>query len=325
METPRSEEQLVIKRLDECTFRQAVELWNVGFSGYYSDMTTTLESFVPRLGRLSIRPELSVAAYLNGEPAGFVLIALKTVNGAKVAWNGGTGVNPAFRGRGIAKTLMREAAEILKAERVPKALLEVVQKNTGAIKAYESACFRIADGLIGARRDGSLPDDRSLLQPSETDDAGMVRANVASIRPERPPEYRAVPAKPYEIGKLPFYREAAWTSQWYNLSDGEGLIVLDGEGNPAAYALLRKRTKEDGTIDSITVYQCEADPSREDSGELQRWTLSAAFGPAELACKRTTDNLSMSNPETVKWLEEAGFETVYTQYLMIADFSGGQP
>jgi hypothetical protein len=34
-----------IRRLADCTFRQAVELWNLGFAGYYSDMSTTIEKF----------------------------------------------------------------------------------------------------------------------------------------------------------------------------------------------------------------------------------------------------------------------------------------
>jgi hypothetical protein len=47
--------------------------------------------------------------------------------------------------------------------------------------------------------------------------------------------------------------------------------------------------------------------------------MEAAFGPLDIDCVRQTDNLSMSDPAATEWLEEAGFETVYTQYLMIAE------
>lgn len=293
-----------IRRLADCTFREAVELWNIGFSGYYSDMTMSMEKYVARLGAYAIRPDLSVAAFVGGEPAGFVLVGLKTADGVPIAWNGGTGVSPNHRGKGIAKRLMREAVAAMKEAGARIALLEVVQKNAGAIAAYESAGFRIRDGLIGAKRSGAI----APAPPSEADNLAAGGYTVGSARPA-------------ELKHLPFFRhEAAWSGQWFNRLDDPGVVIRDAAGTAAAYALARRTfDEESGRLTGIALFQCAADPSRPDRRTLVRAAMEAAFGPLDTDCVRQTDNLSMSDPAATEWLEEAGFETVYTQYLMTAE------
>ncbi|MDF2718117.1 MAG: family N-acetyltransferase [Paenibacillus sp.] len=299
MESPERQ-NVEIRRLADCTFRQAVELWNLGFSGYYSDMSTTMEKFVPRLGRESIRPDLSIAVFVDGEPAGFVLVALKTVDGVGIAWNGGTGVSPNHRGKGLAKLLMREAVQTMKESGAAKGLLEVVQKNAGAIAAYESSGFRICDGLIGAKRTGAFSADN------------LPRGSIVSD------DFRIGRMKPHQLAKLPFFRhETAWSSAWYNQREAEGIVVTDKEDAVGAYALVRKSYADSGKLTGIALYQCAADPSRTDALPMLHTALAAAFGPFGEDCTRMTDNLSMADPALMEWLEAAGFETVYTQHLMI--------
>ncbi|MDF2721116.1 MAG: hypothetical protein K0Q59_791 [Paenibacillus sp.] len=286
-----------IKRLEDCTFKQAVELWNGGFSGYYSDMSTTMEKFVPRLGQESIRPDLSVAAFVDGQPAGFVLVAKKTVGGVDIAWNGGTGVSPQFRGKGLAKLLMQEAVKSMRESGAATGLLEVVQKNAGAIAAYKSAGFEIRDGLIGARASGPL--------------SGV---------PEASDSYRIETVKPHQLVHLPFFRhEAAWSSTWYNLRDADGIVVYDKSGAASAYAIARRSRDDSGKLTAASLYQCEADPAHSEHKELVASAMAAAFGPLAEPISRSTANLSMSDPAVVEWLEAAKFETQYTQYLMVVN------
>jgi len=289
--------------LADCTFNQAVELWNLGFSGYYSDMTTTLEKYVSRFGREGIRPDLSVAAFANGEPVGFVLVARRTVDGAELAWNGGTGVSPRYRGKGIAKLLMREAVKTMREGGARKGLLEVVQKNAGAIAVYESAGFRICDALIGAKLVGAVSE-------------AVREASLAG------PDYPVGQAKPHQLAKLPFFRhETAWSSAWFNNPDADGLVVFAKDGGAGAYAIVKKRYDGGGKLTGCTLLQCAADPSRPDRRELLRAALAEAFSPLEEHGVRATDNTSMSDPVLTEWLAEAGFDTVYTQFLMKADLS----
>ncbi len=65
-----------IRRLDSCTFGEALRLWNEGFAGYPFDMTLSLDAYLSRLAALGLSPELSLAAFVGGRPAGFVLNGL---------------------------------------------------------------------------------------------------------------------------------------------------------------------------------------------------------------------------------------------------------
>lgn len=296
------QDEVQIRRLADCTFREAVELWNVGFSGYYSNMEMTLDRFVARMGRESIRPELSVAAFIGGEPAGFVLVAHETVNGEGVVWNGGTGVNPKFRGKGLAKRIMSEASAAMRESGAKTALLEVVQKNAGAIAAYESAGFRIADGLIGAKRTGTIPAD-------------LPGADAANV-------YRFERVKPKRLSELAFYKQdTPWSGAWYKRGDSEGIVVSDRDGIPGAYALVRKRVEDDESKAVVTLYQCGVDRAHPEAEALLYAALAEAFevGASDAGWTRIVENVSTADPEVELWLTRAGFETLYTQYLMVSD------
>lgn len=291
-------------RLIDCTFAEALMLRNRGFEQYYSDMTTTMEGLIGSLHNNSIRPEHSVVAYADGKPVGFVFVGIKTVEGKKLAWNGGTGVFPEYRGRGIAKQMMIEVNRILKEEEVDRATLEVVTKNAHAIAAYEKGGFHIVDHLIGLTFADALP------QPFYS---GPL-----------PSGYEAVYGKPAEAKRLSFYREkVAWDGMWHNLKHGESLIIRDDAGNAAGYALFVRSFQENGELSSVDLRQCEVDPAREDQEQIFRMLLAEVYGPYEHACRRSASNLITSTKIDVQLLKEAGFETRYEQYLMILDKDSG--
>ncbi|MBP1988544.1 GNAT family N-acetyltransferase [Paenibacillus eucommiae] len=294
--------QVQIKSLSECTFNETLELWNNGFQGYYSDMTQSMPGIISHLGNASIHPGLSVAAFVEGKPAGFVLTGIKEVNGIKTAWNGGTGVSPEFRGMGIAKALMKEMVHKLREEGAHIATLEVVSKNVGAIAAYESGGFESVDGLTGMRHEGAF-------------------AEVPFRRKSSTP-YSYHTGKPNEVSGLSFYRDkAAWMTQWFNWNGGESILVYDSKGEAAAYVLLRRSYNDDGSVSSITISHCEANPQREDADEVVRFALARAFEPFNLSFVRATDNLSLSSTFAVEALVEAGFTQVYEQKLMMIDLA----
>ena len=167
------------------------------------------------------------------ENYGFVFVGIKTVEGKKLAWNGGTGVFPEYRGRGIAKQMMIEVSRILKEEEVDRATLEVVTKNAHAIAAYEKGGFHIVDHLIGLTFADALP------QPFYS---GPL-----------PSGYEAVYGKPAEAKRLSFYREkVAWDGMWHNLKHGESAFILrDDAGNAAGYALFVRSFQENGELSSV--------------------------------------------------------------------------
>lgn len=305
---------LRLGRLHQCTFEQALELRQRGFEGYHDEMRKHYPGFLPAaapapgaldrlldgFGTEGIRPELSIVCFADDKPVGFVFIAIKTADGKKLAWNGGTGVFPEYRGYGIAKLMMREASRVIREQEVDRAVLEVVAKNAAAVTAYEKGGFRIADKLIGMTREEPL-------------DAPLFEG-------EPPKDIRLQYGTPADAAGLPFYRDkAAWGCMWHNLKNSESLIAYDEFNRPVGYALFRRTRGADSQLRSVVLRQCEVGPEREDREPLFRLLLSELYGPYELPCVRKTGDLSMANPEPARILTEAGFTTNYEQYLMLID------
>src|SRR6185436_18626630 len=117
---------LEIRRLSTCSFDDALKIWNEGFQGYFVDMTLSLDRYLSRLQREGLSPEYSLMAFSDGMPAGFLLNGIRTNAGRKVAWNGGTGVRPQLRGRGVGKALMRATVGLYQELGIQIATLEAI-------------------------------------------------------------------------------------------------------------------------------------------------------------------------------------------------------
>ncbi|MBP1988541.1 GNAT family N-acetyltransferase [Paenibacillus eucommiae] len=293
-----SVEEVQIKSLNECTLDQINELWNVGFQEYFNDMTRGVEQTVNHLGACSIKPNLSVAAYIDGVPAGFVFIGLKNVHGVKTAWNGGTGVNPLFRGRGIAKILLQEAIARLREADVDMITLEVRTENSNAISAYIRAGFQSIHSLPVLVRNGAF--EQVPFQRSRFDDY----LNVYGI--------------PEDVSRLPFYLEqSAWMMNWFNLTAGaQSLIVYDRSGEVAGYSLFIRSFTKSGELSGITLYHCEANPKREDGSDVVRYMLAQVYGPFDVPVRRVAHYLRSTNQAAIDALAEVGFTVDYEEQLM---------
>ncbi|RKN84372.1 GNAT family N-acetyltransferase [Paenibacillus ginsengarvi] len=302
-----------IGRLSQCTFEQALELRQRGFEGYHDSMRQyypdfpkpgtpapdALDRLMDSFGSSGIRAEQSIVGFVDEKPVGFVFIAIKTVNGVKLGWNGGTGVFPECRGLGLAKLMMQEARQVLIQQEVDIGVLEVVAKNAPAIASYEKGGFRIADKILGMTREEPLKEP---FLPESRRPGGVrleygLSANVAAI---------------------PYYREqAAWGCMWHNLPRGESLVVYDEENKPVAYALFQRSRDAAGKLKSVTLRQCEVSPDRSDRELLFRLLLAELYGPYDEPCTRRVSDMSAANPELNELLHEAGFTLNYEQYMML--------
>ncbi|MFC0394477.1 GNAT family N-acetyltransferase [Paenibacillus mendelii] len=296
------ERQLEIRSLGDCTIREITEQWNTGFLAYFNDMNLSIENMNIRLGRLNIHPELSVAGYIDGIPAGFVMIGIAHVGGRKQAWNGGTGVNPEFRGRSLSKLLLQEAIRRTQAAGAESLSLETRTDNDRAIRSYLSVGFTIRETLQVMRREGaftSLP----FLRSYSTD-------------------YRMFPVTPDIVGRLAFYADTpkSWTTEWFNAQGHEAAIVLDRNSTTVGYVLYSKSCRADGTVESVMLTHCEADPMRSDAGDIVRFMLGEVFTPLSGPYTRRVHYLRESNVLAMEALREAGFQTVFAEHMMVLDF-----
>jgi len=289
---------LEFRRMSTCSFQTAVEVWNEGFQGYAIDLTLSLDSFLSRLTANGISPDHSFVAFNEGAPVGFVLTALRTEGDLKLAWNGGTGVIPAMRGKGVGKALIDAAIELYETELVDVALLEAIDTNKNAIKLYEKFGFQIVDEL-------------SLLR---SEDPGDAFAQAAKTH-----DYRITHVPPEVVAKLPFYQKlSAWQTQAQSirLNHGEAFVVSDARPAPVGYALFKRVFNEAGKLVSIALYQCEVAPDQPDAELIATVALNSIF-PLESNYRRMTSNLRKSNTLVTDLLLNAGFTTFIDQVHMI--------
>lgn len=117
------------------------------FEDYYVPIQLTKEQFESKLKRESIEPAFCVAAYAGKEMVGFILTGLGEYNGKPTAYNAGTGVLPAHRGHHLTQQMYSTLLTKLRQSGVEQCLLEVIQENEAAQKAYKAIGLKVTRSL----------------------------------------------------------------------------------------------------------------------------------------------------------------------------------
>lgn len=297
----RSTATIETRRLNTCSFADAVKIWNEGFQGYFVDMTLSLDAYLSRLQREGLSPELSLMAFCDGKPAGFLLNGIRTSAGRKIAWNGGTGVAPEFRGRGVGKVLMRATMDIYREQEIERATLEALADNQPAISLYQQFGYEVVDRLTFLAHEGELSEPAFQSDESESYSAALVA--------------------PYAVGQLQFYDESApWQGHWQSLNrqNGAALIVSDVHGTALGYALYKDKSDEQGRIVERALHQCVAAPGAAAEAVIG-CALRKLYAPLELSFKRTTYNFSKSNQTAQALLAAAGFRSLIEQVHLVRE------
>jgi ribosomal protein S18 acetylase RimI-like enzyme len=297
-----SDSNVTIRRLDTCSFIEAVRLWNEGFSGYYVDLTLALDGYLARLRADCLSPGLSLAAYVAGAPAGFLLNGVRASRAGQTAWNGGTGVAPAFRGRGVGRALVAAALRVYRELGVRVATLEAVARNAPAIALYRRFGYEVCDRLVVMKQEGALAEH-----------AFVAHGGAA---------YTSRQVAPYEVGALAFYRTTTpWQTQWQSVqaAGGRGVVAADAAGRVSGYALFKERFDADGAVAGSVLCQCEVSPdAAHAAAAIVACLLRAVFTPLGAHRQRTAHDLSATNDATLRALAAAGFETLLEQVQMRA-------
>jgi ribosomal protein S18 acetylase RimI-like enzyme len=113
----------------------------IAFSDYAVDMRMSLEQFQQRLTRDGICLDISAGAFDGDRMIGFCLNALGEWRGKSTAYDGGSAIVPAYRGRGIATEMFAFLQPKLKEIRVVQYLLEVLTSNVPAATLYRKLGF----------------------------------------------------------------------------------------------------------------------------------------------------------------------------------------
>ncbi|QNL48040.1 GNAT family N-acetyltransferase [Olivibacter sp. SDN3] len=124
-----------------------VSTFNSAFSDYFVPLRLTLEQLETKIKADKIALNYSVGVFDHGELVAFILHGRDFLDGRQTVYNGGTGVIPDKRGMGLVKQMYNFLFPKLKENRVEVLYLEVISKNTQAIKSYERSGFKIVRKL----------------------------------------------------------------------------------------------------------------------------------------------------------------------------------
>jgi ribosomal protein S18 acetylase RimI-like enzyme len=114
------------------------------FADYQIDMSyMTEERMYYRAIKNGVDYECSVGTFYQGKMVGFTFIGIDKWQGKKAAFDAGTGIIPDFRGKSIAKGMFDYALPKLRDVGVKTFVLEVLQKNEAAVRAYQKVGFQV--------------------------------------------------------------------------------------------------------------------------------------------------------------------------------------
>lgn len=285
---------VTFQSLSELPIKEVSELWNQSFEGYFVPAALPLDRFIGRIASEGLSLEHSLACYIDGEAAGLVMNGFREYVGRKLAWNGGTAIKPAFRGKGIGKALMLRNLQLYEELGVDQANLEAISQNANAIRLYESLGYRQTDRLLIQSTEQPIPDmDHTYEHP-----------------------YQIALGMAAEAARLPFYSPGeVWQAGLPSLKDGESVAVFDG-GEAAGYALYRRTFGPAGDLTGIVLYRVEVAPGRTDAKDVMTAALHEVWQPGEI-CRRSAFNIRASNTVLVELLAGMGLVTTMEQVLMV--------
>lgn len=130
-----------IKTLKNLPVEKLTYLFNEAFADYFVKITLTPEILTEKIHAEDVLLDKSVGVFSDEKPVGFVLHAVRTINGEKVAYNAGTGIIPEFRGNNLTVKMYKYILPALLGFGVKKVVLEVMEQNLAAIKSYSKVGF----------------------------------------------------------------------------------------------------------------------------------------------------------------------------------------
>lgn len=134
--------QFNLRTLEDSGKSQLFRCFQRSFSDYPVSFNITQEQFIRKfIKRLNIRLDLSVGAFVGNQLTGFIFTSIDHYRGLHTAYNGGTGVIPSLRGKGLTYNMYQFLIPQLKETGVKQCLLEVLRQNKSAQKAYQRVGF----------------------------------------------------------------------------------------------------------------------------------------------------------------------------------------
>ena len=134
---------MIVKPLSQVSFSVLMDCFLEAFQNYFVKMPTDHDYYRKRWEAALVNYDLSYGMFDGDELIGFIVHAVDYREGHLVAFNTGTGVIPAYRGKKIVKQIYDHAIPELTKHGITKCSLEVITENTIAINAYKRIGFEV--------------------------------------------------------------------------------------------------------------------------------------------------------------------------------------
>lgn len=138
---------MLIKSLENTPLSEVVAALLEAFADYFVKMPEDLSYWENRFRGARLDLHLSFGVFQHGKLVAFILHGIDENEGLKTAFNTGTGVIRAYRGRRLVDNLYAAALPKLRRQGIEVCKLEVIQENARAIRVYERIGFEITRHL----------------------------------------------------------------------------------------------------------------------------------------------------------------------------------
>ena len=147
----------VYRSLADTPYAEIARCFQAAFSDYAISIQLTEQQLQRRLEMSGIHKDLSFGAFAGSEMVGFIFNACSLYQGEQVAFDIGTGVVPAHRGKRVFADLFAFNEQALLKRGITRYYLEVLQQNEKAIAIYKKLGFQVARGFSVLKSSSPAP------------------------------------------------------------------------------------------------------------------------------------------------------------------------
>lgn len=280
--------------LENCSEALLYETFTAAFSDYAVPMQLSLQDFLAMHRRRGIDYRASCGAWADGRLVGFVFNGLGQWQGRLTAYDGGTGILPDQRGRGLSGQLVGYTREQLRRLGCRQWLLEVLVDNQKAIQTYRKSGFRPSRSFVCYG--GSLPE-------------------ASANRAASPPDIYIQDSLAHDA--LPDAAWLDWQPSWQNSDDsvartGEELICLVARTSTGGQKVASLIATAAGSV-----FQLAVSPDWRRRGIGRR--LLQALAERSPGRSLRYINLDTGDSAGSALMEACGLKVIARQFEMIAD------
>ncbi len=137
-----------IRQLTKQDIPDLLNAINGAFADYIVPFQLNAEQLQFKMRSENIVPEWSIGVFKAEKLIAFIMHGVRTVNKKTVVYNAGTGVLPEYRGHGLVGKMYDYIQPFFEEHNVNQLVLEVIESNQSAIRAYEKNGFTIRRKLL---------------------------------------------------------------------------------------------------------------------------------------------------------------------------------